>query len=51
MKNICHSVAELGVLHVIRGRVQDICLPFGYYHINKSMYTLVKVSNVYTSKT
>ena len=28
MKNICHSVAELGVLHVISGRVQDICLPF-----------------------
>ena len=51
MKNICHSIAELGVLHVIRARVQDICLIFGYHHINKSMYTLVKVSNVYTSKT
>ena len=24
---------------------------FGYYHIDKSMYTLIKVSNVYTSKT
>ena len=51
MKTICHSVTELGTLHVIRARVQDICLPFGYHHINKSMFTLVNVPNVYPSKT